>query len=166
MTTQTESGVWASLSRDRQRRLIAQMGQLAPRYWEWTGGRRERRMSETMRAWPMPSEKVRGHHRDRLAVVYVRQSTLRQLVRHQESTRLQYGLVDRALGWTLAELAHHLDMPQPTLFAWLRRGRLRGRQAPPAARSLWLIQADARDLAQLQAWRAAARAARHPDHRQ
>lgn len=36
MTTQTESGVWASLSRDRQRRLIAQMGQLASRYWEWT----------------------------------------------------------------------------------------------------------------------------------
>ncbi len=34
MTTQTESGVWASLSRDRQRRLIAQMGQLASRYWE------------------------------------------------------------------------------------------------------------------------------------
>lgn len=68
--------------------------------------------------------------------------------------------------WTLAELAHHLDMPQPTLFAWLRRGRLRGRQVPHAARSLWLIQADARDLAQLQTWRAAARVARHPDHRQ
>lgn len=65
--------------------------------------------------------------------------------------------------WTLAELAHRLDMPQPTLFAWLRRGRLRGRQVPHAARSLWLIQADAQDLAQLQAWRAAARAKRHPD---
>jgi DNA invertase Pin-like site-specific DNA recombinase len=63
-------------------------------------------MSETMRAWPMPSEKVRGHHRDRLAVVYVRQSTLQQLVRHQESTRLQYGLVDRALGlgWPQAQV--------------------------------------------------------------
>ena len=67
--------------------------------------------------------------------------------------------------WTLAELAHRLDMPQPTLFAWLRRGRLRGRQVPHAARSLWLIQADTQDLEQLQAWRAAARAARHPDHR-
>ena len=64
--------------------------------------------------------------------------------------------------WTLAELAYHLDMPQPTLFAWLRRGRLRGRQAPHAARSLWLIHADAQDLAQLQAWRAAVRAERHP----
>ena len=45
--------------------------------------------------------KIQGQHRDRLAVVYVRQSTPQQLVRHQESTRLQYGLVERALalGW-------------------------------------------------------------------
>jgi DNA invertase Pin-like site-specific DNA recombinase len=47
------------------------------------------------------SAKIQGQHRDRLAVVYVRQSTPQQLVRHQESTRLQYGLVERALalGW-------------------------------------------------------------------
>jgi DNA invertase Pin-like site-specific DNA recombinase len=47
------------------------------------------------------SEKVQGHHRDRLAIVYVRQSTLRQREHHQESTRLQYALVERALqlGW-------------------------------------------------------------------
>jgi DNA invertase Pin-like site-specific DNA recombinase len=46
--------------------------------------------------------KIQGQHRDRLAIVYVRQSTPQQLVRHQESTRLQYGLVERALalGWT------------------------------------------------------------------
>lgn len=52
------------------------------------------------------SEKVQGHHRDRLAVVYVRQSTLQQLTRHQESTRLQYGLVERALvlGWPRARV--------------------------------------------------------------
>lgn len=47
------------------------------------------------------SEKVKGCHRDRLAVVYVRQSTLRQVEQHQELTRLQYALVERALrlGW-------------------------------------------------------------------
>ena len=47
------------------------------------------------------SEKIAGVHLKRLAVVYVRQSTLQQLERHQESTRLQYGLVERAwgLGW-------------------------------------------------------------------
>lgn len=48
-----------------------------------------------------PSSKITSHHLDRLAVVYVRQSTPQQMIRHQESTRLQYGLADRALqlGW-------------------------------------------------------------------
>lgn len=46
-------------------------------------------------------EKVLRHHRERLAIVYIRQSTMQQLERNQESTRLQYALVDRALqfGW-------------------------------------------------------------------
>jgi DNA invertase Pin-like site-specific DNA recombinase len=45
--------------------------------------------------------KVQGWHRDRLAVVYVRQSSRQQVVDHGESTRLQYGLAGRAvaLGW-------------------------------------------------------------------
>ena len=47
------------------------------------------------------SEKLQAHHLERLAVVYVRQSTLQQVLDHQESTRIQYGLADRAqaLGW-------------------------------------------------------------------
>jgi len=52
------------------------------------------------------SEKVQSWHRDRLAVVYVRQSTAQQVVEHQESTRLQYGLAERArrLGWPTARI--------------------------------------------------------------
>lgn len=47
------------------------------------------------------ASKVAPRHLDRLAVVYVRQSTMQQLVNHQESTRMQYDLVTRALalGW-------------------------------------------------------------------
>ncbi len=45
--------------------------------------------------------KIQGRHRDRLAVIYVRQSSRQQVLDHGESTRLQYGLKDRAvaLGW-------------------------------------------------------------------
>src|SRR5207302_2670001 len=45
--------------------------------------------------------KIQGRHRDRLAAVYVRQSSRQQVLDHGESTRLQYGLADRAvaLGW-------------------------------------------------------------------
>lgn len=45
--------------------------------------------------------KLTGHHRERLAVVYVRQSSAHQVQHHQESAQLQYGLVAHAerLGW-------------------------------------------------------------------
>src|SRR5688572_6978960 len=54
----------------------------------------------------VPSEKVRPWHRDRLAAVYVRQSTPQQVLHHRESTRLQYGLAGRAqaLGWAPARV--------------------------------------------------------------
>lgn len=46
-------------------------------------------------------ERVTTAHRAKLAYVYVRQSSLNQVKLHQESTQLQYRLVDRAiaLGW-------------------------------------------------------------------
>ena len=50
----------------------------------------------------LPSNgKIHGYHHDRLAIVYIRQSTLQQVERHGESTKLQYALVDKAcsLGW-------------------------------------------------------------------
>jgi len=45
--------------------------------------------------------KLDRRHLERLAIVYVRQSSLRQVKHNQESTRLQYGLRKRAqsLGW-------------------------------------------------------------------
>jgi len=47
------------------------------------------------------SDKILGRHLERLAVVYVRQSTVQQMMDHRESTNLQYGLANRAiaLGW-------------------------------------------------------------------
>lgn len=51
--------------------------------------------------WERVEGKVQPWHRDRLAAVYVRQSTAAQVQDHAESTRLQYGLAERAaaLGW-------------------------------------------------------------------
>ena len=53
---------------------------------------------------PIPSYvsgKIQGDHLEKLAVVYVRQSTPRQVLEHRESTDLQYKLANRAvaLGW-------------------------------------------------------------------
>jgi DNA invertase Pin-like site-specific DNA recombinase len=53
-------------------------------------------MSESLR-----SPKLRPWHLDRVALVYVRQSTPQQVLEHKESTARQYALADRAvaLGW-------------------------------------------------------------------
>lgn len=52
-------------------------------------------------AYSLQSDKIQPRHLDGLAMVYVRQSTMQQVLSHQESTQLQYGLVARAqaLGW-------------------------------------------------------------------
>ena len=39
------------------------------------------------------SGKIKAQHRNLKAIIYIRQSTLQQVPRHQESKRLQYGLV-------------------------------------------------------------------------
>lgn len=48
------------------------------------------------------SNKISAHHLERLAIVYVRQSSARQVRENIESTQLQYRLVEqaRALGWS------------------------------------------------------------------
>ena len=47
------------------------------------------------------TQKIQSTHIDRRAIIYLRQSTLRQTVEHSESTRRQYDLRYRALdlGW-------------------------------------------------------------------
>jgi DNA invertase Pin-like site-specific DNA recombinase len=45
------------------------------------------------------TEKILPRHWERWAVVDVRQSTMQHVREHQESTRLQYGLVRRAVAW-------------------------------------------------------------------
>jgi excisionase family DNA binding protein len=47
------------------------------------------------------NSKIQLHHRQRMAYVYLRQSTMAQVHHHQESTQRQYALKDRAreLGW-------------------------------------------------------------------
>jgi DNA invertase Pin-like site-specific DNA recombinase len=53
------------------------------------------------------TERVTTAHKAKLAYIYVRQSTAGQVRQHQESTELQYHLVDRAvtLGWPRERVA-------------------------------------------------------------
>lgn len=102
MIQQSKAVSWAMLPSRQQRRLILLLGRLAYcRVRAVPVEDPDDESSATATCYPYAGSKIQGHHRDRLALVYVRQSTLQQIERHQESTRLQYGLVDRAqaLGW-------------------------------------------------------------------
>ena len=54
-----------------------------------------------LRGTTLRSDKITDEHLQRLAIVYVRQSTQHQVLEHRESTARQYALADRAaaLGW-------------------------------------------------------------------
>ena len=49
--------------------------------------------------WERLGGKIADRHLERLAVVYVRQSTRQQVAHHGESTRLQYGWWSGRSGW-------------------------------------------------------------------
>jgi len=53
----------------------------------------------------MMSDKIRPHHLDRKAILYVRQSSAHQVLHNRESSALQYAMRDRliALGWSEVE---------------------------------------------------------------
>lgn len=67
------------------------------------------------------------------------------------------GVERRADEWTLAELTSNLDIPQPTLYSWLRKGRLNARQVPVVGGTLWLIRANRQERARLRDLRHAPR---------
>jgi transketolase N-terminal domain/subunit len=57
------------------------------------------------------SPKIKPEHLARKAIVYLRQSTEKQVRENQESQRLQYDLGDRmrALGWKDVEIIGHVS---------------------------------------------------------
>src|ERR1700741_5223206 len=65
--------------------------------------RRQRRRAR--RRLIMISDKVRPHHLQRKAILYVRQSSAHQVLHNRESSALQYAMRDRlmALGWSEVE---------------------------------------------------------------
>ena len=53
----------------------------------------------------MTSDKIRPHHLDRKAILYVRQSSSHQVLHNRESRALQYAMRDRLTGLGWSEIA-------------------------------------------------------------
>jgi DNA-binding MarR family transcriptional regulator len=67
------------------------------------------------------------------------------------------GIAREADEWTVKELAQQLQMPEPTLYAWLKKGLIKARQVQANARSVWLVTANADQLEQLRQQRSTQR---------
>jgi DNA invertase Pin-like site-specific DNA recombinase len=68
--------------------------------------RRDTRTRKESRAMTAIFPKIEPRHLTRCAIVYIRQSTPRQVLNHQESTRRQYQLAERArqMGWAAPQV--------------------------------------------------------------
>ena len=77
----------------------------------------------------MITDKIRPHHMERKAILYVRQSSAHQVLHNRESSALQYAMRDRltTLGWSEIEVIDDLAVPlqaassAPVLSGWWRK---------------------------------------------
>ena len=90
------------------------------------------------------SDKIKPHHLERKAVLYVRQSSAHQVAHNRESRLLQYAMRDRlhALGWNDVEIIDD-DLGRSAAGTVARSGFERmvaesGQGLPPRARGLVL----------------------------
>jgi hypothetical protein len=58
------------------------------------------------------AQKVTARHVQRQAMLYVRQSTLHQVLENKESTARQYALSERAIATSMAHRAGHHHRPR------------------------------------------------------
>src|SRR3981189_149815 len=105
----------------------------------------------------MISDKVRPHHLERKAILYVRQSSAHQVLHNRESSALQYAMRDRltALGWSRIETVDD-DLGRSAAGGVARAGFDRmvaevclGKVGAVAAREVSRFARDSRDWQQL-----------------
>ena len=105
----------------------------------------------------MMSDKIKAHHLDRKALLYVRQSSAHQVMHNQESQKLQYAMRDRLreLGWREIEVVDD-DLGRSAAGAVIRAGFERmvaevclGKVGAVAAREVSRFARNSRDWQQL-----------------
>ena len=103
------------------------------------------------------SDKIKAHHLDRNALLYVRQSSAHQVMHNQKSQKLQYAMRDRLreLGWCEIEVIDD-DLGRSAAGAVIRAGFERmvaevclGKVGAVAAREVSRFARNSRDWRQL-----------------
>jgi DNA invertase Pin-like site-specific DNA recombinase len=116
-------------------------------------GRTAPAIADTLNAEGWVPPKRRGP----FSAATVRGLLYRQGLKRWPNERARHAMTASPHDWTLEALARHLDIPKPTLYAWLRKGVITGRLVTGEGKSVWMIQADAAELARLRALHATPR---------
>ena len=90
--------------------------------------------------------------RDTFTVQMVRHLLVKAGVAAPKYSRRKPTIERQSDEWTIKDLAHHLAMPESTLYAWVQQGRLRSRQVSVDGFTVKLLHADAATIARLQAF--------------
>ncbi|UEM07673.1 recombinase zinc beta ribbon domain-containing protein (plasmid) [Skermanella rosea] len=108
-------------------------------------GRTAPAIADTLNAEGWVPPKRRGP----FSAATVRGLLYRQGLKRWPNERARRTMTASPHDWTLEALARHLDIPKPTLYAWLRKGVITGRLVTGEGKSVWMIQADDAELARL-----------------
>ncbi|MCW2241343.1 recombinase family protein [Azospirillum canadense] len=116
-------------------------------------GRTASAIADTLNAEGWVPPKRRGP----FSAATVRGLLYRQGLKRWPNERARRAMTASPHDWTLEALARHLNIPKPTLYAWLRKGAITGHLVTGVGKSVWMIQADDVELTRLRALHAAPR---------
>jgi len=91
--------------------------------------------------------------RDTFNAYMVRSLLSRQGLRSSIRKRPSDGITKKANEWTIRELSQKLEMPEPTLYSWTKKGKLSSRRVPSAGRAVLLVTANKSEINRLRSLR-------------
>ena len=91
--------------------------------------------------------------RDTFNAYMVQRLLSRQGLRNSKRRRPSDGINKKANEWTIQELSQKLEMPEATLYSWMRKGKLKARRAVNSGRAIWLINANKTEMTHIRSLR-------------
>jgi DNA invertase Pin-like site-specific DNA recombinase len=91
--------------------------------------------------------------RDTFSTCMVHSLLYRQGLRSSRRKRPSDGIIKKANEWTIRELSQKLEMPEPTLYSWVKKGKLKSRRVNSTGRTVLAITANRAEINRLRSLR-------------
>jgi hypothetical protein len=91
--------------------------------------------------------------RDTFNAYMVHSLLSRQGLRASRKKRPSDGIIKKANEWTIRDLSQKLEMPEPTLYSWIKKGFLKSRRVVVSGRTVLIISANRTEIKRLRSLR-------------